>query len=175
MKRGAADFIQKPFTPEEIRWIVDRAAHPDAERASYDELVKQAKAGLSLYLSEGREERLRPNVLGTAWAIWRTYLGLTLASAAYIVLPGYGVAPTLFDAVNHAMTGQSPGGFSTLDDSIAGYDSYAMDLVYLPPMLGRELGTERLLSSVANPDHLPLFHNLQTEPTTNAALSGEQK
>ena len=33
------------------------------------------------------------------------------------------------------MTGQSTGGFSTLDDSIAGYDSYAMELVHVPAMI----------------------------------------
>jgi trk system potassium uptake protein TrkH len=33
------------------------------------------------------------------------------------------------------MTAQSTGGFSTLDDSIAGYGSYAMELVHIPPMI----------------------------------------
>lgn len=98
-------------------------------------------SGFTLYASEGREERLRPSIISTARAIWKIYLGLTLALAAYLaiatflILPEYGVEPTIFDAINHAMTGQSTGGFSTLDDSIAGYDSYAMELAYLPAMV----------------------------------------
>jgi trk system potassium uptake protein TrkH len=100
-----------------------------------------AVGGLELYQSETAGMKLRPSILGTARAIWKIYSGVTLAVATYlfaatlIILPGYGFGPSLFDAVNHAMTGQSTGGFSTLDDSIAGYGSYAMDLVHIPPMI----------------------------------------
>jgi len=98
-------------------------------------------AGLSLYQSEARNERLRPSIAGTARAIWKIYVGITalvavyLAAATFLVQPGYGIENTLFDAINHAMTGQSTGGFSTLDDSIAGYDSYAMEVVHIPAMI----------------------------------------
>ena len=51
------------------------------------------------------------------------------------VLPEYGLWPSLFDAVNHAMTGVATGGFSTLDDSIAGYGSAAVELLHVPPMV----------------------------------------
>ena len=97
--------------------------------------------GLELYQSEAAGMKVRPSILGTARAIWKTYTGLTLLAALYlfvatlIILPDYGVWPSLFDAVNHAMTGQSTGGFSTLDDSIAGYGSYAMEMVHVPPMV----------------------------------------
>jgi len=98
-------------------------------------------AGVSLYQSEGRSEKLRPSIAGTARAIWKIYLGVTalvavyLAVATFLILPGYGIEQTIFDAINHAMTGQSTGGFSTLDNSIAGYNSYAMDLVHIPAMI----------------------------------------
>lgn len=98
-------------------------------------------AGFSLYEAEGRSAKLRPNIMETARVLWRLYLGLTagvavyLAVGTFLILPEYGIASTLFDAVNHAMTGQSTGGFSTLDDSIAGYGSYAMDLLHIPAML----------------------------------------
>ena len=98
-------------------------------------------AGLSLYQSEARSEKLRPSIAGTARAIWKIYVGITalvavyLAAATFLVSPGYGIENTIFDAINHAMTGQSTGGFSTLDDSIAGYNSYAMELVHIPAMI----------------------------------------
>ena len=98
-------------------------------------------AGLSLYQSEARSEQLRPSIAGTARAIWKIYVGITalvavyLAAATFLVQPGYGIENTLFDAINHAMTGQSTGGFSTLDDSIAGYGSYAMEVVHIPAMI----------------------------------------
>ncbi len=74
-------------------------------------------------------------------------MAVYLVVATFIVQPGYGIENTIFDAINHAMTGQSTGGinhamtgqstggFSTLDDSIAGYDSYAMELVHIPAMI----------------------------------------
>jgi len=98
-------------------------------------------AGISLYQSEGRSEKLRPSIAGTARAIWKIYVGITalvavyLAAATFLVAPNYGIENTIFDAINHAMTGQSTGGFSTLDDSIAGYGSYAMELVHIPAMI----------------------------------------
>jgi trk system potassium uptake protein TrkH len=96
---------------------------------------------LELYQSEASGTKLRPNIIGTARAIWKTYSGLTLlcfvylAVGTYVLLPDYGLERSLFDALNHAMTGQSTGGFSPLDDSIAGYGSSAMELLYLLPML----------------------------------------
>jgi trk system potassium uptake protein TrkH len=43
----------------------------------------------------------------------------------------------MFDALNHMMSAIATGGFSTLDDSIAGYKSYGMDmLMILPQFLG---------------------------------------
>lgn len=98
-------------------------------------------SGLSLYRSEARQQKVRPTILGTARAIWRVYVVLTaivavyLAGATFLIQPGYGVEPTLFDAVNHAMTGMATGGFSTLDDSIAGYGSVQMELVHVVPMM----------------------------------------
>lgn len=101
----------------------------------------RAVGGLDLYQSEATGMKLRPSIRGTARAIWKIYSGLTLAVAGYlflaivIFLPEYGLGPALFDAVNHAMTGQSTGGFSTLDDSIAGYGSYPLELIHLVPMV----------------------------------------
>lgn len=101
----------------------------------------RAVSGLELYLSESSGVKLRPSVLGTARAIWKLYAGLTLlvavwlALAILVVLPEYGLAAALFDAVNHAFAAQSTGGFSTLDDSIAGYGSAVLEAVHIPPML----------------------------------------
>lgn len=98
-------------------------------------------AGASLYKSEAKDRKLRPSIVGTAQAIWKVYLLITALMTAYIVvatlyaMPNYGLENTLFDAINHAMTGQSTGGFSTLDNSIAGYSSQLMEIIYLIPMI----------------------------------------
>lgn len=95
----------------------------------------------SLYKSEARQQRVRPSIVATARSIAVVYAALTalvaayLASALFVLQPDYGLANTIFDAVNHAMTGQATGGFSVLDDSIAGYGSYALELVHMLPMI----------------------------------------
>lgn len=99
------------------------------------------KSAILLYGSEATGERLKPKVLETARAIWKVYLLITAFSAVYLIigtwliLPEYPLGENLFDSINHAMAGQSTGGFSTLDDSIATYNSVSMDMLYLLPMI----------------------------------------
>lgn len=94
-----------------------------------------------LYGSEASGTKLRTNVIQTARAIWKVYFFVTIAMIVYIaigthfILPDYPLAENIFDAVNHALTGQSTGGFSVLDDSIAGYESVNMEILFILPML----------------------------------------
>jgi trk system potassium uptake protein TrkH len=96
---------------------------------------------IQLYGSEASGTKIRTNVIETARAIWKVYFVVTLSMFVYIaigtyfILPDYPLSENIFDAINHAMTGQSTGGFSTLDDSIAGYQSAKMDMLFLLPML----------------------------------------
>jgi trk system potassium uptake protein TrkH len=99
------------------------------------------RSAILLYGSEATGERLKPKVIETARAIWKVYLLITVFSAIYLtigtwlILPEYPFSENLFDSINHAMAGQSTGGFSTLDDSIATYNSVTMDMLYLLPMI----------------------------------------
>lgn len=109
-----------------------------------------------LYSSESTGINLRTKVMDTAKAIWKSY-GLITAFAAvyliigtYIILPHYPLADNIFDSINHAMCGLSSGGFSTLDDSIYGYNSVAMEYLYLLPMV---------LGSFSLPFYFRIFYN----------------
>ncbi|MCL6219945.1 TrkH family potassium uptake protein [Zunongwangia pacifica] len=99
------------------------------------------QSAILLYGSEASGTKLKTNVIQTAQSIWKIYLFLTLTMVAYLfigtyfILPDYPIAENIFDAINHAMAGQSTGGFSTLDDSIAGYKSEKMEILFLLPML----------------------------------------
>jgi trk system potassium uptake protein len=103
--------------------------------------------GLELYGSETSGTKLRPSIIGTARAIWKVYLIVTagvtifLVTATLIFVPDLSLAETAFQAFNHTLAGLSTAGFSPLDDSIAGYKSYPMEMVHLVPML---LGTMSL-------------------------------
>ncbi len=78
--------------------------------------------GMQLFQAEvpgPTPERLAPRITQTAKLLWLVYAGLTLAQVVLYLFAGMG----LFDAVTHAFTTMSTGGFSTKNASIAAYDS----------------------------------------------------
>lgn len=99
------------------------------------------KIAYVLYGAESTGERLRPTIIQTARSIWKIYLGITLinfiylVAGTYLILPDYNITDIIFDSINHAMAGQSTGGFSTLESSIASYNSKGMVILHLLPML----------------------------------------
>jgi len=91
-------------------------------------LPKLAVGGMELLGAEApgpTTEKLTPRIAQTAKALWAIYAGFTLAEA--LILMALGVAP--IDAVNHAMATMATGGFSTLNASVAGFDSFAVEMV----------------------------------------------
>ncbi|MEO5365282.1 MAG: TrkH family potassium uptake protein [Magnetococcus sp. WYHC-3] len=63
------------------------------------------------------KERLTPRLVTTAQVLWGIYSGLTLLCILAYLSGGM----SLFDAVNHAFTTLSTGGFSTRSSSLGGY------------------------------------------------------
>lgn len=85
----------------------------------------------SLYYAEARSEKIHPSILSTLRTMWWIFLLYTFIS----VITLWGAGMPIWEAVNHAMTGISTGGFSVTDNSIASYNSVAIELVLLPIML----------------------------------------
>ncbi|MCI0433760.1 MAG: TrkH family potassium uptake protein, partial [Gemmatimonadetes bacterium] len=84
--------------------------------------------GMQLFQAEvpgPTPERLAPRITQTAKLLWLVYAGLTVVQAALYVFGGMSV----FDAITHAFTTMSTGGFSTRNASIAAYDSAWIDWV----------------------------------------------
>jgi trk system potassium uptake protein TrkH len=78
--------------------------------------------GMQLYKAEApgpTKDKITPRIAETAKVLWVLYLGLTLAGAGVFFFNGMNA----FDALNHAMTAVSTGGFSTHDQSLGYYDS----------------------------------------------------
>jgi len=94
-----------------------------------------------LYQSESYGANLKNKVRDTTKVIWKSYVFITLFTifyliiGTYFILPDYPLADTVFDSINHALSGLSTGGFSTLDNSISSYNTTAMDYLYLLPMI----------------------------------------
>jgi trk system potassium uptake protein TrkH len=70
-------------------------------------------------------EGLRPRIAETSFTLWRLYGALTILEIALLKILGL----DLFDAVCHAFTTMSTGGFSTLDSSVGGFNSAAIEYV----------------------------------------------
>ena len=90
--------------------------------------------GLSLITAEApgpTSDRLAPRVSSTARRLWALYVGFTVAVAVALLATGL----SLYDAVAHAFTTASTGGFSPYDSSIGHFDSQAVEAVIIVGML----------------------------------------
>ena len=73
------------------------------------------------------EENLAPQIRKTAGTLWKFYTGLTAAEVIALMVAGM----PLFDAVCHAFTNVAAGGFSPNPESIAGYNSVAVEWIVI--------------------------------------------
>ena len=85
--------------------------------------------GMELYQAEysgSTSDKLTPRIQETAFLLWTVYIGLT--GAQFLML---WVHPSMdwFDAINHAFSTLATGGFSNLNDSVAGFNSGYIDVV----------------------------------------------
>jgi trk system potassium uptake protein TrkH len=91
--------------------------------------------GTQLFRAEttgpSRDNKLTPRIAETAKALWLVYLGLTGACAASFWVAGMG----LFDAVCHAMSTVSTGGFSTHDAGFEHWQSPLLECVAIAFMI----------------------------------------
>ncbi|NIA09932.1 MAG: TrkH family potassium uptake protein [Nitrospiraceae bacterium] len=92
-------------------------------------LARPGTGSFTLYRSEAREEKIHPSIISTVKSIWWIFLLYTIIAIIALIAVGMPV----WDAINHAMTGLSTGGFSVRNDSIASYGSI-IQIVLIPVM-----------------------------------------
>jgi trk system potassium uptake protein TrkH len=99
--------------------------------------------GMQLYKAETpgpiKNEKLTPRITQTAKALWFVYVLITLACIGALKLAGM----SWFDAVFHAFSTLSLGGFSNYDASIAHFDSLGIELILVFFMLVSALNFSR--------------------------------
>lgn len=77
--------------------------------------------GIELFAAESpgpTSDKIHPRIQETAKRLWFIYLGLTVALTALL----WAFEMDFFDAINHALTTMSTGGFSPQNESLAAYD-----------------------------------------------------
>lgn len=84
--------------------------------------------GMQLFKAEVPEisvDKLRPRIIDTAKSLWFIYIGIT----AIIIILYFIAGMDIYDAVCHAFTTISTGGFSTKNESIAHFKSPLLEYV----------------------------------------------
>ena len=76
-------------------------------------------------------QKLTPKITDSAKALWKIYVGLTIACATLYLLSGMNV----FDSIAHSLSTVAGGGFSTHDESIGFFDSALIEAVCIIFML----------------------------------------
>lgn len=114
--------------------------------------------GMQLFRSESsdRSDKVVPRASDLAVAVCWVYLVLTAACAAGLALAGM----TPFDAINHAMTALSTGGFSTRDASIGGWNNAMVDWILVVFMTAGGMPLVRFIS-LGRGETMPLWRDTQ--------------
>ena len=76
-------------------------------------------------------QKLTPKITDSAKALWKIYVGLTVACATLYLLSGM----NFFDSIAHSLSTVAGGGFSTHDGSIGFFDSALIETVCIIFML----------------------------------------
>jgi len=158
---GLTMAIHEPSLPRAVQWwrsFIQWVGGVGVIVLTVSILARPGSGSYALYRSEAREEKIHPSVVSTVRTVWKLVVGYTLV--AFLLLfwainaSDYGsqlpLWETAWQALNHAMTGLTTGGFSVTDNSIATYDSPLVELVLLPIMI---------LGAVAFPVHYLVLHD----------------
>lgn len=89
------------------------------------------KFGMKLYTAEGHNDKLFPHLLHSSRLIFTIYSGYVLAGTIIYTVLGMSV----FDALNHSIAAFATGGFSTHVESIAYFNSPAIEYATIIFML----------------------------------------
>jgi trk/ktr system potassium uptake protein len=102
-----------------------------------------------------KDEKLAPRIAETARSLWLVYALLTLAGVLALRLCGM----TWFDAICHAFSAVSLGGFSTHDASIGYFHSPAVEFVLIVLMLFAALNFARHFAALRRLSLKPYRHD----------------
>jgi trk system potassium uptake protein TrkH len=154
---GLTMAIHEPSLPRAIQWwrsFIQWVGGVGVIVLTVSILSRPGSGSYTLYRSEAREEKIHPSIVSTVRTVWKLVVGYTLLAVVLLFVAirwsaseyaqSLGAGETAWQALNHAMTALTTGGFSVTDNSIATYNSPLVETVLLPIMI---------LGAVAFPVH----------------------
>ncbi|OYR87849.1 potassium transporter Trk, partial [Halorubrum distributum] len=145
---GLTMAVHEPSLPRAIQWwrsFIQWVGGVGVIVLTVSILSRPGSGSYALYRSEAREEKIHPSVVSTVRTVWKLVVGYTLLSVAVLFAAirasesayseSLSLGETAWQALNHAMTGLTTGGFSVTDNSIATYGSPLVETALLPIMV----------------------------------------
>ena len=160
---GLTMAVHEPSLPRAVQWwrsFIQWVGGVGVIVLTVSILSRPGSGSYALYRSEAREKKIHPSVVSTVRTVWKLVVGYTLLAFVmlFVAIRASGSAyaeslslwETAWQALNHAMTGLTTGGFSVTDNSIATYNSPLVEAVLLPIMI---------LGAIAFPIHYVVLHD----------------
>ncbi|WP_158055692.1 TrkH family potassium uptake protein [Halorussus halophilus] len=168
---GLTMAVHEPSLPHAIQWwrsFIQWVGGVGVIVLTTAILARPGSGSYALYQAETREERIHPSIIHTVQTVWKIFVGYTLLSigvlfAALLWTEPLSPGTALWQAINHAMTALSTGGFSVTDNSIASYDSPLVETLLLPIMTLGAIAFPIHYGVLKNRDLKVLFDDLQTK------------
>ncbi|WP_436934510.1 potassium transporter TrkG [Halovenus marina] len=143
---GLTMAIHEPSLPRAIQWwrsFIQWVGGVGVIVLTVSILARPGSGSYTLYQSEAREKKIHPSIVSTVRTVWKLVVGYTIFAFVLLFVAirasDFGsdlpLWETAWQALNHAMTGLTTGGFSVTDNSIATYDSALVEAVLLPVMI----------------------------------------
>jgi len=101
-------------------------------------LARPGTGSFVLYKGEARDQKTHPSIVSTVRTIWWIFLLYTILGIISLYIIGLFSTDgmTLWESINHAMTGIATGGFSVTDESIAGFGLASQIIIIILMIFG---------------------------------------
>ncbi|WP_128904595.1 potassium transporter TrkG [Halorubrum amylolyticum] len=145
---GLTMAVHEPSLPRAVQWwrsFIQWVGGVGVIVLTVSILARPGSGSYALYRSEARERKIHPSVVSTVRTVWKLVVAYTLLAFAtlFVAIRASGstyaeslsLGETAWQALNHAMTGLTTGGFSVTDNSIATYGSPLVEAALLPIMI----------------------------------------
>ncbi|MEF8878988.1 MAG: TrkH family potassium uptake protein [Candidatus Thermoplasmatota archaeon] len=101
-------------------------------------LARPGTGSFVLYKGEAREQKTHPSIISTVRTIWWIFLLYSILVIVALIIVGFLTSDgmSIWESINHGMTGLATGGFSVTDDSIAGYNTITQIVVTISMIFG---------------------------------------
>ena len=145
---GLTMAVHEPSLPRAVQWwrsFIQWVGGVGVIVLTVSILSRPGSGSYALYRSEARERKIHPSVVSTVRTVWKLVVAYTLLAFAMLFAAirasgsayaeSLSLGETAWQALNHAMTGLTTGGFSVTDNSIATYGSPLVEATLLPIMV----------------------------------------